>query len=76
MTIADPISTDPVGDNRPAMPLTNPRTGPAYRRAVQLIDRMDAEAGPGRILHGALQAAIIAKANDIDTETIQEGLRR
>jgi hypothetical protein len=76
MTRPEPISTDPVGDNWPAIPLTNPGTGPAYRRAVQLIDRMNAEAGPGRILHGALQAAIIAKANNIDTETIQESLRR
>ena len=38
----------------------------AYTRAVALIAALKEEAGPGRVLHGALQAAIIAEANAID----------
>ena len=42
------------------------RKGPTFYRVTALIDALNAEAGPNRVLHGALQAALIAQANDED----------
>jgi hypothetical protein len=41
---------------------------PAYNRAAKLIDALNAEVGPGRVVHGALQAAMIAEANALDAK--------
>ena len=40
---------------------------PAYNRAVALIDALNADAGPGRVLHGAFQVLLIGLANDLDS---------
>ena len=50
----------------PQLKPTDDTQRPAYTRAVALIAALNEEAGPGRVLHGALQAAILAEANAID----------
>lgn len=39
---------------------------PAFERGKASIDAMNAAVGPNRVLHGALQAIILAKANAED----------
>ena len=60
MTIPDPPPDRPAQPDRLAPP-----DRPAYNRALALIAALNAENAPC-VLHGLLQAILIASANDID----------
>ena len=51
------------------MPQLAERDRVSYRRAVALIDALNADASP-YVLHGVIQAIIIARANDMDARRV------
>jgi hypothetical protein len=55
-------------EGRPVMAIPVANEESALSRAMRLIEELNKEAGPGRVLSGVLQAWIIGQANAIDAE--------